>query len=241
MIRAAILDLDGTVYEGSRLIDGADAAIESMRRKGLKVIFCTNNSSRPASSIVSKLNSMGIPCNEDDVVSSGSLAVDYALANPEGIYFCGSDAMREEFRKKNIRFCAPDECRTLIIGMDMKYDYERMTLGARAALKAEKIIICNKDRLYPTEDGLNPGCGAMVASILSVTQRKEDLILGKPETTMMEFISGRFKFRPEEMMVIGDTETSDVEMAKRFGSPSLLIGKDIESLKDTVGWDWTKY
>ena len=31
MIKAAILDLDGTVYEGSRLIEGADTAIEEMR------------------------------------------------------------------------------------------------------------------------------------------------------------------------------------------------------------------
>ena len=91
-IKAVILDLDGTVYEGNRLIDGADSAIEFMRRKGLKVIFCSNNSSRPAADIAKKLNSMGIPCTEEDVISSGSLAVRYAIDNHlEKVYFCLRD------------------------------------------------------------------------------------------------------------------------------------------------------
>ena len=68
MIKAAILDLDGTVYEGSRLIDGADTAIDEMRVMGIKVVFCTNNSSRPAGDIAEKLNSLGIPCDVRDWV-----------------------------------------------------------------------------------------------------------------------------------------------------------------------------
>ncbi len=233
MIKAAILDLDGTVYEGSRLIEGADTAIAEMRRKGIKVIFCTNNSSRPAADISEKLNSMGIPCDVDDVVSSASLALRYASDyHLEKVYFCGSDKMRNEFVKNGIALCRPEECRNLIIGMDTEYNYQKMTQGVRAALKAERIIICNEDRLYPAEDGVKPGCGAMVHSILSVTQKKYDVILGKPGTAMMSFISEKFGFGPEEMMVIGDTETSDVAMADAYGSPSLLIGKDIRSLKD---------
>ena len=233
MIKAAILDLDGTVYEGSRLIEGADTAIAEMRSRGIKVVFCTNNSSRPAKDISEKLNSMGIPCNAEDVVSSASLAVRYAVDNRlEKVYFCGSDRMRGEFLRNGIDLCPPEECRNLIIGMDTEYDYGKMTKGVRAALKAERIIVCNEDRLYPAEDGVKPGCGAMVHSILSVTQKKYDVILGKPGTAMMSFISERFGFRPEEMMVIGDTETSDVAMADAYGSPSLLIGRDIGSLRD---------
>jgi len=140
--------------------------------------------------------------------------------------------MRGEFLRNGIDLCAPEKCRNLIIGMDTEYDYGKMTKGVRAALKAERIIVCNEDRLYPAEDGVKPGCGAMVHSILSVTQRKYDVILGKPGTAMMSFISEKYGFMPEEMMVIGDTETSDVAMADAYGSPSLLIGRDVESLRD---------
>ncbi len=234
MIKSVILDLDGTVYEGSRLINGADIAIAEMRDKGIKVIFCTNNSSRPVIDISNKLNSMGIDCNEEDVVSSAFLAIRYAVDNRlEKVYFCGSDRMKDEFMRNDIDLCKPEECRNLIIGMDTEYDYKKMTYGVRAALKAKNIIICNEDRLYPTEDGMMPGCGAMVSSILSVTQKKYDIILGKPGTAMMSFISKKYGFRPEEMMVIGDTETSDVAMANAYGSPSLLVGKDIRSLADS--------
>ena len=235
MIKAVILDLDGTVYEGNRLIDGADTAIEYMRSKGLKVIFCSNNSSRPAADIAKKLNSMGIPCTEEDVVSSGSLAVRYAIDNHlEKVYFCGSDKMREEFQKNGIDLCRPEECRNLIIGMDTEFDYAKMTAGVRAALAAERILVCNVDGLYPAEDGVKPGCGAMVSSILSVTKRDYDIILGKPGTMMISFISERYGFSAEEMIVIGDGVDSDIAMANSYGSPSLLIGEDICLLKDII-------
>ena len=233
MIKAVILDLDGTVYEGNRLIDGADSAIEEMRKMGMAVIFCTNNSSRPAKDISDKLKSMGIPCDVNDIVSSASLAIDYTLSNHlERIYFCGSDMMREELIRRGIMLCSPEECKHLIIGMDSEYNYAKMTAGVRAALKAERIIICNEDRLYPAEDGLKPGCGAIVHSLLFATGRDYDINLGKPETAMMSFISRTYGFMPEEMMVVGDSECSDVAMAKAFGSPAILIGRNLGSLKD---------
>lgn len=239
MIKAVILDLDGTVYEGNKLIDNADAAISDMRRQGLEVIFCTNNSSRPAADIARKLNGLGIPCEEKDVVSSGSMALRYALDKQlENVYFCGSDRMRDEFEKNGIKLCSPNDCKNLIIGMDTEYNYEKMTDGVRAALKAEKIIICNQDKLYPTEDGVKPGCGAMVSSILSVTGRNYDTILGKPGTAMLSFISDRYDYEAKEMIIIGDGADSDIAMADRFGSPSILVGRDATSLKYAVSLDW---
>ena len=75
VIKAILLDLDGTVYNGNKMIDGADKAIKNMRMQNIEVIFCTNNSSTLPSSIAMKLNNMGIECGESDILSSGTMAI----------------------------------------------------------------------------------------------------------------------------------------------------------------------
>lgn len=227
MIKAVLLDLDGTVYEGTRLIPGTDEAIRVMREKGLKVVFCTNNSSKSRISIAKKLVGMGIPCGKEDVVSSGFIAIEYAKNLKESkICLSGSDEIRGEFVKNGISLCEPEECEILIIGMDIEFDYPKMTYAVRAALNAKKIIVCNKDRLFPTETGPKPGSGAIVGSILSAVDREEDLILGKPNTPMLEFISKTMGFEPEEMLMVGDTPSSDGAMAESYGSRFLLVSPE---------------
>lgn len=227
MIKAVLLDLDGTVYEGNRLITGADEAIRIMRDRGLKVIFCTNNSSRPRNRIAKKIEKMGIPCEKGDVVSSGFIATEYAKSlGTDRLYLCGSDDLRKEFIKNDIHMCEPEDCETLIIGMDTDFDYGKMTMGVRAALHAERIVICNKDRLFPTESGPKPGSGAIVASILSAVDRKEDTILGKPGTAMMKYISETTGFGADEMVVIGDSPGSDGAMAKAYDSTFICVSPE---------------
>lgn len=48
MIRGYLLDLDGTVYRGERLISGADQAIALLRARGRRIVFLSINPSPPA-------------------------------------------------------------------------------------------------------------------------------------------------------------------------------------------------
>ncbi len=108
--------------------------------------------------------------------------------------------------------------------MDSEYNYYKMTCAIRAALRAEKIIVCNLDKLFPKEDGLYPGCGAMASSILFCSGRSPDIILGKPSTYMMEYVAKKYGYGADEMIVVGDSLNSDIAMAKAYGSPYALIG-----------------
>lgn len=239
MLRLALVDLDGTVYIGNRLIPGADAAIEHMRESGLQVLFCTNNSFRPVGSIAAKLRGMGIPCADGDILSSGLMGIHYVKSHHlEKVYFCGSDDYRAEFEKQGIDLADEDSCENLVIAMDMDYTYGKMTKAVRAALRAEKIVVCSKDKLFPCEGGLCPGCGAIVSSILSVTGRKEDAFVGKPDPYMIGYAAERFGAEPGEIVVIGDIPENDGKMAEAYGAHQLIIGRDIASLGETKTWDW---
>ncbi len=246
-VKAILLDLDGTVYEGKKLIEGADVFVEKMRGLGLRVFFCTNNSSSPRSVIAKKLVKMGIPCDEKDVVSSGFMALRYSLSNNlKNVCISGTEEFINEFRMHGINPVSESEAENLIISMDINADYPKITKAVRAALKSERIIVCNYDRLFPKEDGVYPGCGAIVSSVLFCSGRDADTVLGKPGTHMMEYVSEITGYSADEMMVIGDSPESDIAMADAYGSPSILVGgkRDdglwVSKLKELTESDWHK-
>ena len=62
--------MDGTIYLGSDLIDGALDFLKRCDEQGVKRFFLSNNSSRSVSQYVEKLHNLNIPCTSDDVLLS---------------------------------------------------------------------------------------------------------------------------------------------------------------------------
>ena len=241
MDKVALVDLDGTIYEGNKLIEGAIEAIDNLKSNGFKVFFCTNNSSLPPEKIANKLRNMGMICSDEDIISSIMITLFYIKENKlNNIYLCGSDSVIRYFSDNDIPLCKENECDNLIIAMDSDFNYEKMTRGIRAALHSKKIIVCNQDRLFPTENGLCPGCGAIASSILFASRKEPDLIIGKPQINIMDYVANKYRLKPDEIVVIGDGIDSDVAMANAYGSKSILIGKDVKTIKDTANWSWSK-
>ena len=147
-LQAAVFDLDGTVYYGNDLIPGAKETISFFREKGLRVLFATNNSGRTRSSLTRKLNRLGIECVEDDVYNSGYVAVRFVEERGlKNIYVVGSAPFKEEMAQVS-NMTDEEHADTLIVGIDLEFDYEEMTRAIRAAMRADTIIYCNQDMTY---------------------------------------------------------------------------------------------
>ena len=58
-IKVFSLDMDGTIYLGSKLFSFTKPFLEGLEENGKKYIFLTNNSSKNASDYYSKLAGMG--------------------------------------------------------------------------------------------------------------------------------------------------------------------------------------
>ena len=229
-----LLDLDGTIYYGSQLIDGANETIRFFRDAEKKVYFTTNNSTKTRKQIFEKLLKIGVDCKYDEVITSGYLAALYAQQeNLQNMYIFGSEHLRTEFDNMGVSYNQTEHAENLLIGYNPAMTYEKLTDALQVALHAKKIIACNKDRVFPGEGKrLMPGCGAMTAPIEWCAKRECDIIIGKPSTTMIELISEKEKTPSYRMLVIGDSYESDIVMAKLAGAKHILIGKNYE-LHDT--------
>ena len=68
--RGWLLDLDGTVYVGERLVPGADTTIAALRAAGRRVAFLSNKPLETREAYAGKLTRLGVPARPDDVVNS---------------------------------------------------------------------------------------------------------------------------------------------------------------------------
>lgn len=240
-----LFDLDGTVYYGSKLIDGANDTVKFFREAGKRIYFATNNSTKTRKQIFEKLLKIGVDCKFDEVLTSGYLAALYAQQeNLHNMYIFGSENLRTEFDEMSVSYNQTESAENLLIGYNPHMTYENLADALQVALHAKTIIACNKERTFPGEGKkLMPGCGAMTAPIEWCAKRECDVVVGKPSTLMIELVSKLEKTPSYRLLMIGDTYESDIVMAKLAGAKHILISKTCEhhdtevvvSIKDIRG------
>lgn len=227
-IDSVVFDLDGTIYYGSKLIDGANDVIEFFRSNGKRIFFLTNNSTKTRRQIYRKLADMGVSCVENEVLTSGYIAAEYAKhKNFSNVYIFGSEDLKEEFALHGVNICNNETAENLLIGYDPSMTYEGLAKAVRVAMGAKWVMACNKERTFPSADAvLMPGCGAMTAAVEWCANRKSDIVIGKPSTFILDHLSDIHNVDKKRVLVIGDTYESDILMAQNAGAQSVLISTE---------------
>lgn len=227
--RAVILDLDGCVYVGSRLIAGAAEAIASLRGMGLKVLFLTNNSTVSRGMVASKLSRLGVECGVGEVITSGAAASIY-LRRRRGssrVLLVGERGLFEEAEAEGHVPVGWEEAEAVIVGLDRNVAYSRLKEAHRAVLRGAFFLATNRDHVLPTESGTIPGAGAIVA-FLETSTGVRAVAVGKPERFIMELALERLGASPEEVVMIGDRLDTDIAAAERVGVKGILVMTGIE-------------
>lgn len=232
-ITTVVFDLDGTLYYGDFPVRNAAYTVNQLRKIGLQILFLTNNSVKTRKQIRNKLQRMEIQCTENEIITSGYTAALYAKYNNlTDIYICGSEGLREEFENAGFTACSSKDAKNLVIGYDPDFSYTKLSEAFSAALNAEHIIACNKERSFPGNDNtLLPGCAAMVAPIEYCANRPADVVIGKPQTRMLELICREHTVAPNQILVVGDTYESDILMAQKFGCQSAYFNGNHDKTK----------
>jgi HAD superfamily hydrolase (TIGR01450 family) len=240
-IRALAIDLDGVVYHGDQLIRGADSAVAHLRELGLRVLFVTNNSSKSRQQIAEKLTWLGISASEREVFNSAHatavLLERLSDKTRATAFIIGSQSLKTTIEDIGISTVDSPPADFLVVGLDNHITYEKISKALDAVLSGAVFIACNRDNSYPAEERrLLPGCGAIVAAVEAACGRSPDHIAGKPETLMLQILSRTVNLNPGQILVVGDSVSSDIEMAHRFGSPSVLVSeaKNVSAKRKTA-------
>lgn len=218
-----LIDMDGVLYRGKELIAGADYFIQQLRERNIPFRLLTNNSQRTRRDVVTKLARLGIEVEEEHVFTS-AIATARFLANqkPGGTAFVIGEGGLLTALNHNGYSVVDHEPDYVVVGEGRTFNLEQVDAAVRMVLRGAKLIATNLDPNCPVENGLRPGCGAMVAMLETATGLKA-FSVGKPSPVMMRDARKELGLRTDETTVIGDTMETDILGAVQLGYHSVLV------------------
>jgi glycerol-1-phosphatase len=228
-----LVDLDGTVFRGRRPTEGAVQALDAA---GGRKLFVTNNASRGADEVAEHLRDLGFTASAADVVTSAQSAA-HLLAgqlSPDApVLIVGTDALANEVAAVGLRPVRrfEDDPVAVVQGLSMTIGWPDLAEAALAIRAGAVWVAANVDPTLPTERGLLPGNGSLVAALRTATGA-EPQVAGKPGTQLMTDAVARGDFRAP--LVIGDRLDTDIEGANAAGLPSLMVLTGVNTARDAV-------
>lgn len=222
---AVLLDLDGTVVCGSEPVPGAAEVVDELRRGGTAVQFVTNNASRGADQVAEHLTGLGVRIAADEVLTSGQAAVallESRLPAGAAVLVVGTEALFAALRTAGLKpvTSAADRPAAVVQGHSPETGWTRLAEACLAIRAGALWVACNIDRTLPTERGLLPGNGAMVAALQAATECRP-VVAGKPERPLLDTAMKRTG--AQRPLVVGDRLDTDIAGACAAGLESLLV------------------
>jgi HAD superfamily hydrolase (TIGR01450 family) len=226
-----LIDLDGVVYIGEKPISGSIETLLVLKDLGKHLIFLTNDPRSSVNDYSNKLNKFGFPAKPQDIITSSMAIAYYIKSKHKDIthtkaYVVGSKALKDEIEGIGLELVAGEEAKRadfVIIGGYPGFHYEELKISSLAIRNGAYFYATSRDPYIPTEEGLVPATGAVLASI-EVASEKKAIVGGKPEKIIFEVAMMRNQLRPKERIgVIGDRLDSDIIGGKRAGIKTILV------------------
>ena len=208
--KAFICDMDGVLYHGNKLLDGVREFVKWLDDENKKYLFLTNSSERSPQELSDKLKRLGVNVAKEHFYTS-ALSTAYFLASQKkkgSVYVIGEagliNALYEAgFTMNNVD---PDY---VVVGESLGYNFETITTAVNLVMNGAKLIGCNPDLNGPTETGMAPATGSLIAPIELATGKKA-YFLGKPNPLMMRHAMNALKVQREDTVIIGDRMDTDI-------------------------------
>lgn len=229
-IKHVALDMDGTIYLGSRLFDWTLPFLKQLRDAGITYSFLTNNPTRSINDYVDKLYKLGIDARPEEVYTTAVATIDYIKINyPDArrLFILGTPSMLAEFETAGFELTADDPADRpdlVVVAFDTTLTYNRLCRAAWWASQGLPYIATNPDRVCPTDrEVILVDCGSITRCIEHATGREPDIVIGKPNPDMLRCIMATRGLKPEEVAMCGDRIYTDVATARNAGSLGVLV------------------
>jgi HAD superfamily hydrolase (TIGR01450 family) len=238
-----LVDLDGVVYRGADPVPGVAAVLAARAKAGDDIVYVTNNSMHYRADYVTRLSAMGAPIEPEHVVSSARATALYLQEHEPGIrriLVVGAGGLEREMRDVGLDVVTCGHAATrasqeaidgyeaagrpdaVVVGLDPQVTYMRIAVAADAVRAGARFIATNRDPVYPTERGLRPGSGSIVAAIEAACG-VTPLSIGKPAPLLLEQAARVVGREARDAVMIGDSLATDVAAARAVGARSVFM------------------
>lgn len=219
-----LIDLDGTIYKGKDRIPAGERFVHVLQDRKLPYLFVTNNTTRRPEAVQTMLREQFNINTPLETIYTASLAtVDYMnqLGKDKTVYVIGEEGLKSAIVEAGyVEDC--DNPAYVVVGLDTDLTYEKLTIATLAIQRGAVFIGTNPDLNIPTERGLLPGAGSLIA-LLEAATRVKPTIIGKPQAIIMDNALAILKTERSETLMVGDNYLTDIRAGIDNGFPTLLV------------------
>lgn len=218
-----LIDMDGVIYRGAQLIPGADRFIHDMRAAGIPFLFLTNNSQRTRRDVATRLQRLGIDVEEEHVFTCAMATARFlARQKPNGTAFViGEGGLLTALHRNGYAIVDRDPD-YVVVGEGRTLNFEMVEAALGMILDGAMLVATNLDPNCPTQTGMRPGCGAIVA-LLEAAAGVRAFSVGKPSPVMLRAARKELGLATDQTIVIGDTMETDILGGVQLGFKTILV------------------
>ncbi|MFH0926277.1 MAG: HAD-IIA family hydrolase [bacterium] len=226
-----MIDLDGVIYRGDKLIEYARDAINNLRKHNHKVAFVSNSTLKTRDYYVDKLRLLGLEVYPEELITAAHATAiylnTYYCAKNKRVFLVGEAGIRKELAEIGVIFINGDheenkQTDFVIVALDREFNYNKLAIAQRLIYNGAEFIAVNRDATWPVEEKLLPGVGGIVSAIETVTNRKARVV-GKPQPYILELIMKKNQSSLKDSFIVGDRLDSDIEAGNRLGINTILV------------------
>ncbi len=232
------MDMDGVIYSGNVLIDGAGEFIEILKKNGNKFLFLTNNSKQTPLDLSKKLSQLGVEVSKDQIFTSAiATAMFLRRQKKEGTaYVIGDAGLYEALHAIGYPITEINP-NYVIVGETRSYSFEMIEKAVNFVRNGARFIGTNPDTTGPQELGITPAAGALAAPIEAATGVKPYFV-GKPNPLMMRTALRKLGSHSENTVMIGDRMDTDIVAGIETGLETILVLTGVTKLEDVARYPY---
>lgn len=224
--RLFLLDMDGTIYLDEQLFDGVTDFLRYIGEIGGRYLFLTNNSSKGVEDYIEKLQRLGIASEKSDFLTSVDATIRYLRESMPGkkCYVFGTRSFQQQLSAAGIPITdrLEDDIDVLLCGFDRELTFQKLEDACILLGRGVDFVATNPDWVCPTWYGSVPDCGSVCEMLYRATNRRP-VVIGKPQSAMVELALERTGFTKEEAVIIGDRLYTDVACGINAGIDSVFV------------------
>ncbi|MCC6943815.1 MAG: HAD-IIA family hydrolase [Thermomicrobiales bacterium] len=237
--KAFIFDMDGVLYRGHAPLPGVAELFAALELRGIAFRLATNNSTLTPHQYVEKLAGMNIQITADRIVTSGTATRGYleeTLPSGSRVFVIGEPGLFAQiFHGDYLEKADAGEgpVAAVVMGLDREFTYAKLYAAHAAIRNGARFVATNLDTTLPTEVGLVPGCGSIIAAVTAATGQQPEVV-GKPEGLLYELAAAQMGVPVTETVAIGDRLDTDIVAAERSGALSVMVLTGVTAREEIV-------
>lgn len=233
-IRTVLFDMDGVLYRGAQPLPGVNEMLAFLEVHGIAYASITNNASLTPQQFAAKVQAMGLKLAADRIMTS-SIATNVYLRSvaPRGttVYALGMNGLIEPLFGDGYFELDEKAPSYVVVGVDFEVTYAKLRAACLAIRAGASFIGTNPDKTFPAEDGIVPGCGALLAALEAATDQKP-VIIGKPQPGMFSAALALLEAQAPTTLIIGDRYDTDILGGANAGLRTAMVLTGVSTAAD---------